>query len=361
MTETNYSGTQEFTEEDRSYAGSRFAEVRDTTFANPYQKVWGADGESPLPVYPVSLASVSRGILPFGQPSQFRQAVNRAVDSHADLRWGKDGKGFRRLLHPNGICLTGLWEISESNPYSGYFQIGSKALVVGRYSTCCSETRRGRVRSLALAGKLYPGTDPEHAERLRTAHFFVQQDFGGEHTRYLNDAELRNAPDTRAWRRGAGLPVLLLEGVLFVIADKKASMRQVYQIAELGKPVGEPTRAPEFMRLLVNAEQPRIEGDELDFRDELMAQIFDRGDRAPKRHLSFHIEVTDQGVTKGSPVFERRSFENWKRIGSLTFTNAVASYNGDYILHFNHPGWRNDRNDPATALRVNQRRVRWFR
>ena len=257
--ELEYFGTQQITEEDRAYQGSRFSEVRDALFANPYQRVWGRDGEPPLPTYEVTLMSVLRGILPFGRAHLFRQAVERTVDSNADLRWGPDRKGFRRLLHPNGVCLTGLWEITEETAYSGYFRKGSRALVVGRYSTCCTETRRGHTRSLSLVGKVFPTTDPNHPQPLRTASFITQEDLGGDHTDYVNDAELRNAPDTRAWRRGSGVPVLLLEGAFFLRADKEPTHRQLYQIAELGKPEGEPTRAPMFMRLLVAPDQPRID------------------------------------------------------------------------------------------------------
>jgi len=53
------------------------------------------------------------------------------------------------------------------------------------------------------------------------------------------------------------------------------------------------------MRLLFNPGQPRIPGEALDFRDEIMAQIFDRGDPTTKRTLTFHIEVTDEGSTRG--------------------------------------------------------------
>jgi hypothetical protein len=341
-------GTEQMTAEDRAYHGSRFSAVRDAIFANPYQKVWGGAGEPPLPTYEVTFRSVLRGL---------RQASVRTVDSHADLRWGTDGKGVRRLLHPNGVGLTGLWEITEDTPYSGYFRKGSRALTVGRYSTCCTETRRGHTRSLSLVGKLFPTTDPGHAEPLQTASFFTQQDFGGDHTDFINDAELRSAPDTRLWRRGAGFPILMLSGLDFLRADKTTTLRQLYQIAELGKAQDEPTRAPAFMRLLIAPGQPRIAGKGLDFRDEIMAQIFDRGDPAPKRTLTFQIEVTDEGTTRGTPVFQRRTFKGWRPIGKLVFDNAVASYNGDFVLHFNHPTWRADRNDPATATRVNERKV----
>jgi hypothetical protein len=350
-------GAEEFTAEDRNFAGSRFSEVRDAIFGNPYQKVWGAGGEPPLPLYQVTLASVLRGLLQSGRSYVFRNAAERAVDSRADLRWGADRKGFRRLVHPNGICLTGTWSITEANPYSGYFSQGSRGLIVGRYSTCCGNTRRGEARSLSLVGKLFPTTDPNHAEPLCAASFITQQDLGGDYTDYVNDAELRNAPDTSAWRRGLGLPVLLISGIVFQQVDREPSIRQLYEIAELGKGRDTPTRTPQFMRLRVAAGQPRIDGAGLDFRDEIMAQIFDRGDPQPKRVLAFDIEVTDEGSTSGPSAFQRRTFGSWHRIGSLKFDNAVASYNGDFVLHFNHPTWRSDRNDPATATRVGGRKV----
>jgi hypothetical protein len=345
-----------FGDDDRVYIGSRFADVRAALFDDPYQKVWGVADNPPLPIYQVTLRSVLRGILPFGQAYEFRKATERIVDSAADLRWGSDRKGYRRLLHPNGICLTGIWRITEKTNYSGYFREGSQALVVGRYSTCCGEPRRGYSRSLSLVGKLFPTGNPDHTDPLRTANFITQQDIGGDNTDYVNDAEVRNAPDTTVWRRGAGAAVLIITGALFSFVDKKPSIRQLYPIAELGKPQGEPTRAPTFMRLLVAEHQPRIEGDALDFRDEIMAQIYDRGDSTPKRMLTFHIEVTDEGETRGLPIHERRTFDNWRRIGSLTFSEAVASYNGDFVIHFSHPTWRDDQNDPATATRVNQQK-----
>jgi hypothetical protein len=166
--------------------------------------------------------------------------------------------------------------------------------------------------------------------------------------RSINDALLRNAPNTTGHRRGLAVGILAVTGLVLNIAEKKPSIRQVYQIAELGKPAGVPTRAPEFMQFVVAPEQPVIEGDALDFRDEIMAQIYDPGDPAPKRKLRFLIQTSDTGVTKGIPVKEHREITNWRTIGSLTFNEAVASFNGDRVIHFNHPPWREDRNDPKT-------------
>src|SRR5262249_17762686 len=311
----------------------------------------GADGEPPLPVHPVTLSSLLRGILPFGPPHLFRQATERAVDSAADLRWGPDRQGFRRLLHPNGVCLVGRWRITAATGYSGYFRQGSTALAIARYSTCCTETRPCHTRSLSMVGKLYPTTDPNHAAPLWTASFITQQDIGGARTDFINDVELLNAPDTTASRRGSGLPILLMTGLVFGRGDRQPTIRQVHQIAELGEPAGGPPRGPAFMPLSGAPGRPRNAGEALDFRDEIMAQLYDRGDPVPRRTLAFEIQVTDDGATAGTALRQRRTFRNWRPMGALAFDRAVVSYNGDRVIHFNHPTWRGDRNDPATATR----------
>ena len=325
--------------------------------ANPYQKVWGRHGEPPLPVLEQTIKTVFGGLISHGRPPRFERASERSLDSAADLRWGPDRKGFTRFLHPTGVCLFGRWQITEDAPYSGYFKRGSAALVVARYSSGAGGNRRGRIRSMALVGKLFPTLDPDHATPLRTANFITQEDIGGERTESINAAELRNAPNVTVFRRGPAGTLLVKVAAVFRRVDKQPTIRQLYPIAELGKPAGEPTRAPEFMRLLVAPTQPVIPGADLDVRDEVMAQIFDPGDPAPKRTLTFNIEVTDDGHTSGTPFRVRRTFKNWRRIGTLVFDNAVVSYNGDAVIHFTHPTWRQNRNDPATATRVNGRKV----
>jgi len=345
-------GIQEFTAGDeRRITGSRFSVVRDAIFANPYQKVWGAKGNAPFERFPVTFMPLIKGMLPGGKSWQFLSAAKRVLASDSDLRWGPDGKGYQRLLHTNAICMTGLWEITGETPYSGYFSQGSRGLIIARYSTCCTETRRGHTRSLSMIGRIYPTTDPNHPEPLPTACFITQEDIGGEDTPNINDARLRNAPNTTATRRGSGMPILILSGIVFGMAEKKPTIRQVYQIAELGKPAGEPTRAPEFLQLTVAPGQPVIPGADLDFRDEIMSHIYDPGDPAPKRKLVFNIETSDTGTTHGLPIKERRDITNWKPIGTITFDDAVASFNADHVFHVNHPAWREDRNNPATVVK----------
>jgi hypothetical protein len=345
-------GVQGFTTGDKPvFAGSRFSVVRDAIFANPYQKIWGAQGNAPLERFPVTFMPLIKGMLPGGKAWHFLGAARRVLASDTDLRWGADGTGFRRMLHANAVCMTGLWEVTEDTPYTGYFRKGSRGLIVARYSTCCTETRRGNTRSLSMIGRIYPTTDPNHPEPLPTASFITQEDIGGENTPYINDALLRNAPNTTATRRGSGMPILLLTGLVLNIAEKQPTIRQVYQIAELGKPSSEPTRAPEFMQLTVAPGQPVIPGDDLDFRDEIMAHIYDPGDPTPKRKLVFNIETSDTGTTHGLPIKERRDITNWKKIGTMTFDAAVVSVNGDRVFHVNHPAWREDRNDPSTVVK----------
>lgn len=345
-------GAEGLTREDEQFAGSRYAEVREALFANPYQKVWGANGAQ-FERFPVTFGGAFRGILSFGKRWLLLSAAERTLLSEADLRWGPDRKGFRRLLHPNGICLFGIWEIGEDTPYTGYFRKGSRGLVIARYSTCCTETRRGHTRSLAMVGRVYPTTDPNHPERLPTANFITQEDIGGAESRSINEAVLRNAPNTTPIKRGLGMPILLATGLALNVAEKQPTIRQLYQIAELGKAPSERTHAPEFMQLTVAPEQPVIPGDDLDFRDEIMAQIYDRGYAAAKRKLTFRIETSDTGVTKGSQAIrEYREITNWRTIGTMTFSEAVASFNGDRVVHFQHPRWRENRNDPTSLAAV---------
>ena len=155
--------------------------------------------------------------------------------------------------------------------------------------------------------------------------------------------------------------MLLKEGLVFELVDRIASMRQVYPIAELGKAPDEPTRSPEFMRLQASSGQPVI--DEDDVRNEVLAHLFDRGDPRAKRTLSFDLAVSDRGKKSGFVFFpggQRQAIVNWQTIGRVRFTDGVASYNGDFVVHFRHPTWRKDRNDPSTAVRKNGKKVRWF-
>ena len=125
----NLHGPQGMTAEDRGYRGSRYSEVRAALYQNPYRGGVYGQQPGPLPMFRSTIRNAWRGLL--SGENHFRQASTRSLDSQADLRWGADGKGWRRIIAPNGICALGTWEITERSPYTGYFAEGSKGLTIG--------------------------------------------------------------------------------------------------------------------------------------------------------------------------------------------------------------------------------------
>ena len=195
---------------------------------------------------------------------------------------------------------------------------------------------------------------PFHLSALHGPQGLTDEDraYGGARTQYLNDAEFRNEPDVSSWRRGLQVPVLARSGQVFQKADKVADTRQLHEIAELGKAKTESTHAPRHMVLKMGPDQPRIEGDRLDFRDEVYALVYERGTSVPSRRLTFDIAISDDVEVKGIAAFKRVTVANPRVIGRMIFSDVVASYNGDHVIHFHHPSWREDRNDPSTVVRV---------
>lgn len=354
-------GNQGVTREDREYRGSRFTDIKSALFANPYQRVWGAPGEPALPTYQTTNRSVWAGSLPGGKPGQFDLACMRTLDFGADLRWGEDGKGYRRLFRPEGVCATGLWEITEDSPYSGYFERGSKGLVVVRLSGVAQKTLRGIRHSYGAALKLYPTTDENHAQPLETANVFLSDDLGGTTATRITEVGLTSAPNLTGLNRGTLIPTLLKEAIAFSLHDRMPMLRQIYPIAELGKSPDSPTRSPVFMRLQASPGHSIV--DEDDCRNEVLAHIFDKGNPVPQRTLCFDIAVSDTGKASGfalSPRGHRQTITHWRTIGKVTLTNAVASYNGDFVISFRHPTWRDDKNDASTATRQHGKKIRWL-
>ncbi len=332
--------------DDRQYTGSTFQEVQTAVMAEPYYgSTWGETGQKPLPDYPTSFESVAQGLFKFSKRFLFMDAAARTIASSADLRWGgPEKKGVQRLVHPNGICLSGTWEIDEDSGYTGFFAKGAKGLVIGRYSSGLA-ARRGAARTLSMVGKLYPTTNPQ--EKHRPASFITQEDLGGSYSPSIQDALLRNAPDISPLRRGFGLGTLFLTVFAFMRVDRRTAIRQLYEVAELGKPQGLPTKCPDYMQLRVIS--PKVGGDDetADFREEILTHIYDRGTQHAQRKLVFQIEVADEGKMTGL-INRRLQVKDWKPIGRITFDRAAASYNGDFVIHFHHPKWRHDRNVPGS-------------
>ena len=328
--------------------------VRKAVFYKPY---YGGSWKGPgtLPLYKQTLRTLVEGLLARRSGFGFLAAARRTVRSRADLRWGKDGQGVRRLVHPMGLCLTGEWKIDAAPPgtsYTGYFARGAEGRIIARYSTGGSQSLGGHRRTLALVGKIYPPKDASQDVPGVPAHFFTQENFGFNFTNSIRDAVLTNSPPVSPWKRGTDIFTLLWIGVTLAIADKQNTERQLYEIAELDKSAHEPTSCPQFMRLTVADETPRSHGLRVDFRDEILSILYDPGDPLPSgRRLIFDIAVSDTGKKHKFAGIEWLTGQHWTRIGSITFTEAVASYNGDFVIHFHHPPWRNNRNDRRSVAR----------
>jgi hypothetical protein len=350
----NYFGPQQITPGEELRKRVSFNEIKDALFAKRYYLTWKGEGEPELPTYAVTLwRGLYHKLREKGWFWPFQAAARRTVKSWADLRWGGPpgtGRGFRRLIHPNGVCLFGKWKIFDTpTEYSGYFKEKSEGLIIARYSTCCSETRRGHYRSQSLVGKIFPTDKPELP--CMPANFFTQEDLGGTKVAYVNDVVLRNAPDVAPLNRGLGVFFLLLTTFVLIRADKRPTIRQLYEIAELEKPEGEKTRAPKFMQLTAAGNSHKIHGEKLDFREEILDYFYEPGaDKPNGKELVFKIEVSDDGE-ETDVLSGRREDKKWTEIGEIVFDNAVASYNGDFVLHFQHPPWRNNRNDPRSLAR----------
>ncbi len=287
--------------------GSRFAEVWEALTSDPYRA---------LPERRLRWRDLAGSFA-----SRLLRDGERTLNDERDLL-----PAFDKLVHPIGIALRGVWHITEPTPYSGYFRQHSMALIVARASDAVGESRAGKLRFLGLAGKLWPTLDEQRS--AKTANFFTLENLGGSHTRYFAHAKYEN--DLLQFRPRAGMfgegPLGMVAAAAFAAADHtfdltQPAIRQLYPIAELGN--AGPVRAPRFLRLVGDAANPRC--DSPDLRLEITRAIAPNG-------LRFRIEVADER--------SRLVPHDWQSIGSILFTEAVASHSADHRLHFTHPKYR---------------------
>ena len=231
---------------------------------------------------------------------------------------------FQKLAHPNGVCVRGLWEINNSNIYSGYFKDGSKALIIARASSAMSNTKRGETRAFGMAGKIFPTLDDTEIQTQPSANFFVIDDLGGTKAPYFTDVELTNEPDVSfTGSVFASLAYGLKVASAFSDADDNSGIRQLYEISNLGEVDGSTVITPKWMKITAQEGQTAFGVD--DFRDEFTLK--------QKQVLIFNISVTS---------IEINGSKHWQKIGTMTFDTSVTSYSCDHRLHFHHPKWRND-------------------
>lgn len=86
-----------------------------------------------LPQYAMNIQSVFQ----FGSTA-LENAAQRTINDKSDYL-----ERLPKLLHPNGVCVVGTWEMNEGLPYTGAFAGGTKNLFIGRVSVAMQETTRG--------------------------------------------------------------------------------------------------------------------------------------------------------------------------------------------------------------------------
>jgi hypothetical protein len=297
-----------FTAQVSAYEGSYFHEVWGTVTKTPYRTLLQKE---------VTLASMfDWGI------NRIQNAAERTLSDRSDIL-----DHFEKLVHPNGICFKGTWEITNKSKYSGHFENGRKGLIIARASAALSETKRGEHRAFGLAGKLYPTLDEQHLTPLKTGNFFLIDDLGGTKADHFSRVELTNQPDisinTSSFTYSA---IAAVVAKAFVLVDKKPHLRQVYEVSELGERTDSKVITPYWMK--VRGASSNIKSDAVDFRDELEETLL------LSNGLKFDILVAEKALTK--------SRAEWKKIGLINFTESVISRECDHRLHFHHPDFRED-------------------
>jgi hypothetical protein len=267
------------------YDGSTFDEVKQASWAGPY------DGKLPR----------HRG----AGPTTFMRLVNDGARNLIDRR--DVLPHFDKLIHSNGITMTGVWRIDADSPYTGYFANGSEGLVLARGSVAANALKSGQRRAFGWGVKVWPTMDP--TEKAQPGNIVTVSKLSGERKRHIVDYAPTNNPPI-----GFDPAARLVNQVLFRLMDTRPGWRQVYPVSALGLPDDAEVRTPDLFMLRVADGTPRV--DEKDFRDELRLEHY------PGHRLVYDICVKDFAD------------EEYRRIGAIEFDDYAIAEGGDKRLHF---------------------------
>ena len=279
---------------------------------NQFQSVWNVVASDPYEKLPQNEVSFYK--LFNWSTNIILSDAKRTLEERADIL-----EPFEKLAHPNGVCLQGVWEIENKNPYSGYFKKGSQALIIARASSAMSNTKKGEVRAFGFAGKLFPSTDPLQIHQEPMANFFLIDDLGGTMAEHYTDVQMTNEPAVTSNNEVLKhLLYALKVAKAFADADQNSGIRQLYEISELGESGKSIT--PKWMQLTAQDGQT-VNAD--DFRDELKL--------GNGKKLVFNIALANKEVN---------GQKAWEKIGTISFGHSVSSYSCDHRLHFHHPKFK---------------------
>ncbi len=282
---------------------------------NQFNAVWEQIKSDPVAKLPQVKVSY-RKLVAHGKNIILSDA-KRTLNSHSDIL-----PYFEKLAHPNGVCFKGVWSITTSNKYSGYFKQNTKALIIVRASSAMSNTKSGKLRSFGFAGKIFPTMNPLTINLENTANFFLIDDLGGTRAQYYTDVTLTNSPP-------ATITSEVVKSLLYAIklartfsqSDKNPKVRQVYEISQLGNTSNSSVITPRWMKVKALSGQTVNKSD---FRNELSIN---------SNNLVFRISVASE-IVNGK--------KDWMDIGLITLDSSVISDSCDHRLHFHHPKWRSD-------------------
>jgi hypothetical protein len=264
-----------------------------------------------FPNYEVNLARMIKKTSN-GWQDELKTAVERTLNENDDFYPVID-----KLLHANGICFQGVWEITGSSDYTGLLKKGTRVAVIGRASTTLSGVKHSEKRGFAMALKLFPEND--YTLSQRTENIFFIDVLAGRLEEYFLKATMTNQPSP-----GISFDFALLAHVVktFGLADWNPGYRPVDHITQVdtrGQNVAK-HRAPKWMALRPSATNKPSKAS--DFRTELQQS-------ALQQPLVYEIWTSQ----KTSSFSE----ENYQKVGAVTLTEPTISYGCDRRLHFGHP------------------------
>lgn len=265
--------------------------------------------EQGLPQYAMNFLSV------FRQPKQLQKDAIRTIEEKADYY-----PRLAKLLHPNGLCVGGTWEITTETSYTGAFAKGVKMPFIGRASVAMESTVYEGRRGFGFAGKLFPSSDLTSA--VQTENFFSVDVLLGRKNQRFFTTELTNNPElglnlATAWMGPFGIGI----SSALTKADVNPLYRTVKNLASMNG--ASEVHDPKFLKIRPSTQN--IRNDESDFRREILRSFDETG------FLKFDVLVAEDkaGV--------------WTKVGEITADRATVSYGCDRRLHFGHP------KEPAAA------------
>jgi len=280
-------------------------------------EVWKEVLSDPLDLLPQEKVSFFKLYSYLEVKSTILQNSQRTLNKKLDIL-----EPFDKLAHPNGICLKGIWKIDTKNIYSGYFKEGSQALVIARASSAMSNTKSGEIRSFGFAGKLFPGLDINLKSESR-ANFFLINDLGGTDIKHYTEVKLTNEPSlTMNFEVFKNMLYALEVSRVFSMVDKNPTIRQLYEVSQLGESDNKNIITPKWMKVQAK-EVLKVKVE--DFRDELSIKN--------AKNLIFNIFVANRMINR---------VKDWQKIGTIKFDESVVSSSCDHRLHFHHPRWKSD-------------------